>query len=66
MEAQTIQRRCQEDVTVLRLVSVNLLESSNSQFTEAAAQHDEPRRGMLGDIATCLSDVTSLAPEWQP
>ena len=29
-------------------------------------QGSGPRGKMLGDIATCLSGMASLAPEWQP
>ena len=29
-------------------------------------QGSGPRGKMLGDIATCLSGMVSLAPEWQP
>ena len=55
---------------VLRLVFVHLLESSNSQPPSGSFKllwrSMTNFEKVLGDIAICLSDMTSFATEWQP
>jgi hypothetical protein len=48
---------------VLRLVFVHLLESTIASLLWRSMTNFEK---MLGDIAICLSDMTSFATEWQP